>query len=141
MSPSSLRPTRSFGLSGSAGQIIAALHMKLVPIMENEKSKPEIDEVIRESLELLQQLSTEVRTISHSLHPPLLDEVGLSSALRLFVEGFSERSKISVKLDIPSDFDRLSRELETAIFRVVQYACLSRDVTPRLPKTSRWSIS
>ena len=107
-------------LHDSAGQIIAAINMKLVPVMENGKSKPEIDEVIRESLELLQQLSTEVRTISHLLHPPLLDEVGLSSALQLYVQGFSERSKISVDLDIPSDFGRLSREQETAIFRVVQ---------------------
>lgn len=107
-------------LHDSAGQIIAAINMKLVPAMEDGKSKPEIDEVIRESLELLQQLSTEVRTISHLLHPPLLDEVGLSSALQLYVQGFSERSKISVDLDIPGDFGRLSRELETAIFRVVQ---------------------
>jgi PAS domain S-box-containing protein len=107
-------------LHDSAGQIIAAINMKLVPIMEDGKSRPEIDEVIRESVELLQQLSTEVRTISHLLHPPLLDEVGLSSALRLYVQGFSKRSKISVNLDIPDDFGRLSRELETAIFRVVQ---------------------
>ena len=107
-------------LHDSAGQIIAAINMKLVPVMENGKSKPEIDEVIRESLELLQQLSTEVRTISHLLHPPLLDEVGLPSALQLYVQGFSERSKISVNLDVPSDLGRLSRELETAIFRVVQ---------------------
>jgi PAS domain S-box-containing protein len=107
-------------LHDSAGQIIAAVNMKLAPIVENGKSEPEIDKVVRESLELLQQLSTEVRTISHLLHPPLLDEVGLSSALRLYVQGFSERSKISVDLDIPADFGRLSRELETAIFRIVQ---------------------
>ncbi|HKR32061.1 MAG TPA: MHYT domain-containing protein [Terriglobales bacterium] len=107
-------------LHDSAGQIIAAINMKLAPIVDDEKSKHEIDEDIRESIELLQQLSTEVRTISHLLHPPLLDEVGLSSALRLYVQGFSNRSKITVNLDIPSDFGRLSRELETAIFRVVQ---------------------
>jgi PAS domain S-box-containing protein len=107
-------------LHDSAGQIIAAINMRLAPIAENGKSEAEIGETIRESLELLQQLSTEVRTISHLLHPPLLDEVGLSSALRLYVQGFSERSKINVDLDIPDDFGRLSRALETAIFRVVQ---------------------
>jgi signal transduction histidine kinase len=62
----------------------------------------------------------EVRTISHLLHPPLLDEVGLSSALRLYLEGFGARSKIKVDLEIPDDFGRLSQELETAIFRIVQ---------------------
>jgi signal transduction histidine kinase len=56
--------------------------------------------------------------------PPLLDEVGLSSALRLFLEGFEERSKIKVNLNIPADFERLPPELETAIFRIVQ-GCLT----------------
>ncbi len=58
------------------------------------------------------------------LHPPLLDEVGLSSALRLYLEGFAERSKIKADLEIPNDFGRLSRDVETAVFRVVQ-ECLT----------------
>jgi two-component system NarL family sensor kinase len=65
-----------------------------------------------------------VRTISHLLHPPLLDEVGLSPALHLYVDGSAERSKIKMDLEIPGDFGRLSRESETAIFRVVQ-ECLT----------------
>lgn len=109
-------------LHDSAGQLIAAINMKLVPIADNVKTEPEINRVVRESLELLNQLSSEVRTISHLLHPPLLDEVGLASALRLYLQGFSERSRINVEFDIPGDFGRLSRELETAIFRVVQEA-------------------
>jgi signal transduction histidine kinase len=80
--------------------------------------------VLKESLKMVQELSAEVRTISHLLHPPLLDEVGLSSAIRLYLEGFAERSKVKVDLQIPADFGRLSRELETAIFRVVQ-ECLT----------------
>ena len=76
--------------------------------------------MIEESLGLVSELTMEVRTISLLLHPPLLDEVGLSSALRLYLDGFSERSKIKVDLDIPDDFGRLSQELETAIFRIVQ---------------------
>jgi signal transduction histidine kinase len=100
--------------------MIAAINMKLAPVLNSGKRSAEMRATIHECLELLQQLSTEVRTISHLLHPPLLDEVGLSSALRLYVEEFSERSKISVDLDIPDDFGRLSRDLETAIFRVVQ---------------------
>jgi signal transduction histidine kinase len=53
-----------------------------------------------------------------------LDELGLSSALRAYVQGFAERSKIDVDLEIPADFGRLSQELETTIFRVVQ-ECLT----------------
>jgi signal transduction histidine kinase len=54
------------------------------------------------------------------LHPPLLDEVGLASALQWYVDGFSERSKIQVSLDLPPNMARLPRELELVIFRVVQ---------------------
>jgi len=99
--------------------------MKLAPL-ETEASKfsPNFARVVKESVDLVGELSKEVRTISHLLHPPLLDEVGLSSALRLYVEGFAERSRIKVDLEIPSDFGRLSRESETAIFRVVQ-ECLT----------------
>jgi signal transduction histidine kinase len=107
-------------LHDSAGQMIAAVNMNLASLGENGSCTPEALEVIKQSLDLLQQLSTEIRTISHLLHPPLLDEVGLSSALHLYVQGFSERSKIHVDFDITSDFGRLSRELETCIFRLVQ---------------------
>jgi signal transduction histidine kinase len=58
------------------------------------------------------------------LHPPMLDEAGLSSAVRWYIDGFAQRSQIKVDLDIPADFGRLSPEFETAIFRVIQ-ECLT----------------
>jgi signal transduction histidine kinase len=58
--------------------------------------------------------------MSHLLHPPLLDESGLPSALRWYVEEFSQRSGVSVTLEFSTSFERLSSELETAIFRIVQ---------------------
>lgn len=65
----------------------------------------------------------QVRSISHLLHPPLLDEVGLSSAIAWFLEGFTKRSGIGTSLDLqPSDFPRFPSELETAVFRIVQEA-------------------
>jgi signal transduction histidine kinase len=108
-------------LHDSAGQILAALSMKLTPLAtEAGTPGPHSMKVIEESLGLVSELTMEVRTISLLLYPPLLDEVGLSSALRLYLDGFAERSKIKVDLDIPDDFGRLSQELETAIFRIVQ---------------------
>lgn len=108
-------------LHDSAGQILAALSMYLTPLA-NEPSAmvPKSIKALKDSLGLIDELTMEVRTISHLLHPPLLDEVGLSSALRLYLEGFADRSKIKVDLEIPDDFGRLSQELETAIFRIVQ---------------------
>ena len=79
---------------------------------------------VADSATLVQEMSKEVRTISHLLHPPLLDETGLSSALQWYIEGFAQRSKIQVDLEFPGDFGRLSRELETTIFRTVQ-ECLT----------------
>jgi signal transduction histidine kinase len=67
-------------------------------------------------------MSDDLRTVSHLLHPPLLDEMGLQSALRWFVEEFSKRSKIPVEVELAPSLGRLSRECETAIFRVVQEA-------------------
>jgi signal transduction histidine kinase len=80
--------------------------------------------LVADSATLVTDMSTDIRTISYLLHPPLLDEAGLSSALTWYVKGFSERSKIEIDLDIPEDFGRLPRDLETAVFRIVQ-ECLT----------------
>src|ERR1700689_158552 len=65
----------------------------------------------------------QVRTMSHLLHPPLLDEVGLMSALSWYVEGLAKRSGMDTSLDVePANFPRLSTEVETAVFRIVQEA-------------------
>jgi signal transduction histidine kinase len=72
---------------------------------------------------LINRAIQQVRSISHLLHPPLLDEVGLLSALRWFLEGLTKRSGIETFLDVePGDFPRLPSELETAVFRIVQEA-------------------
>ncbi len=72
---------------------------------------------------MLDRALQQVRSISHLLHPPLLDEVGLSSAIAWFLEGITKRSGIGTSLDLqPSEFPRFPRELETAVFRIVQEA-------------------
>ena len=112
-------------LHDSAGQILAALSMNLTPLeSDSGRTSPTAAKAVEESLRLVTELSRDLRTISHLLHPPLLDEVGLSSALRSFLEGFTDRSKIKVDFEIPDDFGRLSQDLETAVFRVVQ-ECLT----------------
>jgi PAS domain S-box-containing protein len=112
-------------LHDSAGQILAALGMNLSLVeSENGNIAPRAAKAIEESIGLVQELSRELRTISHLLHPPLLDEVGLVSGLRSYLEGFTERSKIKVDLELPEDLGRLPQDLETAIFRIVQ-ECLT----------------
>jgi PAS domain S-box-containing protein len=112
-------------LHDSAGQIVAALQMTLIPLeTDAETLGADFSKGIRQSLEFLQQLSGELRTVSYLLHPPLLDEAGLPSALRWFIEGFAERSKIEVELEIDPKLGRLSQDLEMTIFRVIQ-ECLT----------------
>jgi len=111
-------------LHDSTGQMLAALSMNLSLLMEDAETSPNSKNAIQESIGIIRDLSDEVRTMAHLLHPPLLDEIGLASALRLYVERFAERSKIKVTLAIPDDFGRLPREMETAIFRIIQ-ECLT----------------
>jgi signal transduction histidine kinase len=74
--------------------------------------------------QLVQQLTQELRTMSYLLHPPLLDEIGLSAALNWYVQGVTERSQIDIRLTISEDLGRLPPELELILFRLVQ-ECLT----------------
>ncbi|HVN17989.1 MAG TPA: PAS domain-containing protein [Dongiaceae bacterium] len=104
------------------GQELAAAKMILDGILVKDSS-PGMQQASMEASQLIDRAIQQVRTISHLLHPPLLDEVGLVSALRWFLEGLSERSGIKVTLAVdPPDLGRLRSELETAIFRIVQEA-------------------
>src|SRR6202521_3048412 len=112
-------------LHDSVGQLLAAVSMNSALVeAESHKLSREAAKGVRENAAMVQQATKEIRTISLLLHPPLLDEAGLASALHCYVEGFSERSKIEAKLDIPQNFAGLSKEMELSIFRVVQ-ECLT----------------
>jgi len=112
-------------LHDTAGHILVALNLNLAPVEEElRRSNSELARLVTESLRLIEELSRDLRTMSHLLHPPLLDEAGLLSAVRWYVEGFAERSKIQVDLHLAPAVGRLPAELETAIFRVVQ-ECLT----------------
>ena len=111
-------------LHDSAGQTLAALGMNLAGIKrQSQIQTAETNDRLNESIKLVEAMTTEMRTMSYLLHPPLLDEVGLPSGIRSFVEGFAERSKLHVELEIP-ELGRLSSEMETTIFRIIQ-ECLT----------------
>ncbi len=108
-------------LHDSAGQLLVGLDINLVTIhREKGKLSANSGRALAESIGLVKELSTELRNISHLLHPPLLDEAGLPAAIRWYVERFSQRSKISVQLKLPANLGRLPHEIETTIFRIVQ---------------------
>ena len=103
-------------LHDSLGQYLVGVKMNLTML---GKSVP-ANALITESTKLVDQAITETRTISHLLHPPLLDEAGFASAARWYVEGFGKRSGIQTSLDVPENLGRLSEAVELALFRVLQ---------------------
>jgi PAS domain S-box-containing protein len=108
-------------LHDSLAQSVLAVNLSLAQITQ---SSPSLDERNRSALAkaraLLQDMSRQIRTISYLLHPPLLDELGLVSAVKEYASGFSERSGIQVQVGVSPGFGRLSQEAETALFRIIQ---------------------
>jgi PAS domain S-box-containing protein len=112
-------------LHDSAGQSLAALGMSLARIEDDARRDPaRVSKSIKDARDLIQDLTQEIRTTSYLLHPPLLDESGLSSALRWYIDGLAERSGLNIELNIPDSLGRLAPEVELAIFRLVQ-ECLT----------------
>lgn len=108
-------------LHDSIGQIFAAMKMNLSMLdgQLNLTSESRA-RLVGEFHKLLEMGISETRTLSHLLHPPLLDELGLSSAAQWLVDGFSQRSNIQVSLDIPKKLGRMPQETELTLFRVLQ---------------------
>jgi len=112
-------------LHDTTGQNLAALKMNLGAVQNSPATMdPRVRKALSESHELAELCIREVRTLSYLLHPPLLDERGLAFALRLYAEGYSERSGVAVEMEIPGDFGRVAQELEIACFRLAQ-ECLT----------------
>jgi len=112
-------------LHDSAGQNLAALAMNLGQIQDYAKRDPaRLPESIKYAEQLIQDLTREIRTTSYLLHPPMLDENGLPSALRWYTDGLAQRSDLSIDLHIPGDLARVAPDVELAIFRLVQ-ECLT----------------
>jgi two-component system NarL family sensor kinase len=107
-------------LHDGLGQELAVAKMVVDKML---MQKPVQGEGWAQASAIIERAIQQVRTMSHLLHPPLLDEVGLLSALNWFVEGLAKRSGIEASLDVqPRDFPRLSTDVETAVFRIVQEA-------------------
>src|SRR3984885_3682056 len=112
-------------LHDSAGQTLTVLGMSLAQLLQNTgRNAPELAAEAEQIQETVQQLHREIRTTSYLLHPPLLDETGLYSAISWYLHGLLERSGLEVLLDISKEFGRLPRDMELVIFRLVQ-ECLT----------------
>ena len=132
-------------LHDGAAQSIVALGMNLGVVREAAAALDAgAQRALKESVELADRCIRELRTLSYLMHPPVLDDRGLASALSGYVEGFAMRSGIAVKLDLTPDLGRLPREIELMLFRIVQESLTnihrhsgSRTATIRLARYPR----
>ncbi len=104
------------------GQELAVVVMQLMQVAKQQRIDAETEKGITDAASLVKKIEDEIRTLSYVLHPPLLDELGLGAALNWYVEGFTKRSGIEVKIEMPDSVPRLTHEKEMALFRVVQEA-------------------
>jgi len=102
-------------LHDSLGQYLAGVKMNLEMFSAHRQ-----EGLFAEAIHLLDQAIAETRTISHLLHPPLLDEAGFSSAAKWYLEGFGQRSGIEVKIELPDNVDQLPKPVALGLFRVLQ---------------------
>ena len=111
-------------LHDSTSQMLgaAAISVERAQRMAQTSDYETLGHVLRESADLLNRVTLEIRTSSYLLHPPMLDEIGLEYALPSYAEGFSNRSGISVSLNIQPDLGRLPRDVELTLFRIAQEA-------------------
>jgi len=107
------------GLHDSLGQYLTALKINLNLLSSADGNR---EKFASECFEIVEKCLTETRTISHLLHPPLLDEAGFGSAARWYVDGFAQRSGIKANIDLPAKLDRLHNDVEIALFRALQEA-------------------
>ncbi len=112
-------------LHDGAGQLLAALGMEASNIArESDRLSSRAALSLSNIESFVAQMTQDIRTMSHLLHPPLLDEVGLEPALTEYVAGFAERSGVQVSLDLSAGIERLDREYELSLFRIIQ-ECLT----------------
>ncbi|MFO1060107.1 MAG: PAS domain-containing sensor histidine kinase [Dongiaceae bacterium] len=110
-------------LHDSTAQNLLAIVFNMTRLQEPlREARAPVPRILAETLGLAEQSLQEIRTLSYLLHPPLLDEIGLASAVRWYAEGFSERSGIAVAVGVDAALERLPAEVETALFRVLQEA-------------------
>jgi PAS domain S-box-containing protein len=108
-------------LHDSLGQYLAVLKMKLDSVASlTEHKEEETARSVAQCIQLTEDSIKEVRTVSYLLYPPMLEEMGLKSAIPWYLDGFSARSGIKTTFEIQTDFCRLSRDSELALFRVLQ---------------------
>jgi signal transduction histidine kinase len=115
-------------LHSNTAQRLAALQLNLALVARSADAlEPRARAALADCVDLVRTCAREIRSVSYRLHPPLLDEFGLTAALRSFAEEYTQRTGISMELQLPEILRRLPHDVEIGIFRIVQ-ECLTETV-------------
>ena len=107
-------------LHDSVGQNLAGVRMNLGVMQQFTAANDRVADAVDDSIAATDDAISQIRTLSYLLHPPMIDQAGLLTALRWYIEGFERRSGIRTTLKVPDDLGRLSGDVETSVFRIVQ---------------------
>lgn len=107
-------------LHDAVGQNLAGVRMNLGVMKRFAAGDGRAAAAVDDSITATDDAITQIRTLSYLLHPPMIDQAGLLTALRWYIDGFERRSGIATRLEVPDDLGRLSRDVETSVFRIVQ---------------------
>jgi signal transduction histidine kinase len=122
-------------LHDSVGQLLTGAVLSMSAVRrKTRRLSYKSTRLLAQCADCLAQSLREIRTISYLLHPPMLDETGLTDALRWYTRGFAERSSVEVRLDISDELEHLSRDVRTAIFRIVQESLTNISAIPAVPR-------
>jgi len=108
-------------LHDGLAQHLMAASLNLAQLSKSTRAtRAKRDKIVAETREIVGSCARQIRSLSYLLHPPILDELGLASAIEEYAEGFSQRTGIELDVDLQADIGRLPQEVETALFRIVQ---------------------
>lgn len=107
-------------LHDTVGQNLAGVRMNLGVMKRSATADGRSADVVDDSIAATDDAISQVRTLSFLLHPPMIDQAGLLTALRWYIDGFERRSGITTRLDVPDDLGILPRDVETTVVRIVQ---------------------
>jgi two-component system NarL family sensor kinase len=107
-------------LHETVAQSLAGVRMNLGVMKRFAAADGRAAEAVDDGITATDDAITQIRTLSYLLHPPMIDQAGLLTALRWYIDGFERRSGIAMTLDVPDDLGRLSRDIETSVFRIIQ---------------------
>lgn len=108
-------------LHDETSQVLTSLLISLA-VLEGSITSPEARDRIAETRQLAHQTLRAIRSLSIDLRPSALDDLGLMPALRWYIKEYQQKFAIEIDFQTTGLKERLTSEVETVLYRIVQEA-------------------